>query len=189
MVWKKIAAVAALAALTAACNTVPRDMSVAEYCADGSNAAKDVCKMNVEIDGQKRALSETNMSVHEARNLATRALSKADAAALEAAEARSMASAALARNDNLYCETRTIQKTNIGSCSPGYKVVSCQQTRYTYRAGGLSFLREINDEQCRFNERVLEMQVRCCMAGGAPSEVQERTDTTDARAYTPAPGY
>ena len=34
----------------------------------------------------------------------------------------------------------------------------------------MSILREINDEQCRFNSRVLEMQVRCCaVSGSAPT--------------------
>jgi len=73
-----------------------------------------------------------------------------------------MANAALASIDDLYCETQTIQQTNIGSCPVGLKLMSCTQTRYTFRAGGPSILREINDETCRFHDRVLEMKVRCC---------------------------
>ena len=81
------------------------------------------------------------------------------------------AEAAASSIDNLYCETNTIQKTDTGSCPADFRLMSCTQTRYTTRAGGLSFLREINDESCRFNSRVLEMQVRCCTVASARSTV------------------
>ena len=66
------------------------------------------------------------------------------------------------------------QKTDVGSCEPGYTLMSCTQTRYTTARGGLSILREINDEQCRFNTRVLEMQVRCCATANSAA-VQNAT--------------
>ena len=154
-----LALAAGAALVLSACETVPDDMPVAEYCANPDKATKAICKLNVEIDGQKQALAQTNMTVAEARSLAEQASAKADAAML--------------REDELYCETRTLNRTDIGTCSAGYKVMSCTQTRYTYKAGGLSFLREIDDSHCRFNSKVLEMQVRCCMAGAAakPTEM------------------
>lgn len=161
----KVLMAAVAASFAAACQAIPDDMSVAEYCADESRANKDVCKINVELDGQKRALAETNLTVSQARAVADAATSKAD-------EALSVANAALAREDDVYCETRTMNRTSVGTCSPGYKVVSCTQTRYTTRAGGLSFIREIDDEKCRFNSQVLEVQVRCCMAGASARPVQ-----------------
>ncbi|MEZ5947040.1 MAG: hypothetical protein R3C04_09375 [Hyphomonas sp.] len=78
------------------------------------------------------------------------------------------------RDDSVVCETRTIQQSNVGTCRPGYTVTSCTQTRFTYRAGGPSILREINDQQCRFQDKVLEMQVRCCAnASMAPTPMDE----------------
>jgi hypothetical protein len=155
-------AMAAMAAALGACQSIPEDMTLVEYCADAKKANRDVCKVNVEIDGQKQALAQTNMSVSEARLLASDALSRANAAQASADAAMTKA------NEPLNCETRTLNRTNTGTCSPGYKVVSCTQTRYTTRAGGLSFLREINDVECRFNDKVLEVQVRCCAAGDVP---------------------
>jgi hypothetical protein len=148
---KKILAILAFGALAAGCQTIPKEMTVGQYCANAKHANKDVCKINVEIDGTRKSLAETNMTLSEARAVADKALATANQA--------------LAREDKMFCETRTLNKTNIGSCSPGYTLVSCTQTRFTYRAGGPSIMREINDQQCRFNDRVLELQVRCCHAG------------------------
>jgi hypothetical protein len=169
MTFRTIAVAVALMGMAGACQTIPREMTVAEYCANPKQANKDVCKINVEIDGQRKALASTDMKLSEARAIADSALAKAEQA--------------LAREDAMYCETRTINKTNVGTCAPGYKVVSCTQTRYTTRAGGPSILREINDEQCRFHDRVLEIAVRCCMAGAqaAPTE----TVATPAETETP----
>ncbi|MEM6627294.1 MAG: hypothetical protein AAF719_11380 [Pseudomonadota bacterium] len=152
----------------AGCQSFPSNTTVAEYCADPDNAQEAVCQLNVEIDGQKTALADTNMRLSQARAMADSAQAAADDAAAKADAAMARADSAMLREDQLYCETRTIQKTDTGSCDAGYKLMSCTQTRYTHRAGGLSFLREINDQECRFNSRVLEMQVRCCMAGSAP---------------------
>ena len=90
-------------------------------------------------------------------------------------EAKATAEAALAKTDEMVCETRTVQKSDTGTCRPGYTLTSCTQTRYTTRAGGLSFLREINDAQCRFNDRVLEMQVRCCNTASAAPAPEDDT--------------
>jgi hypothetical protein len=169
MTFRSIAAAVALMALAGACQTIPSEMTVGDYCANAKHANKDVCKINVEIDGQKKALASTDMKLSEARAIADAAMAKADQA--------------LAREDNMFCETRTINKTNVGTCAPGYKVVSCTQTRYTTRAGGPSIMREINDEQCRFHDRVLEIQVRCCMAGAgpAPTEAVAAPPTEEAK--------
>jgi hypothetical protein len=68
-------------------------------------------------------------------------------------------------------------------CREGFTLTSCQQTRYTYRAGGPSILREINDQQCRFHDRVLEMQVRCC--GTASSVPQPADELVEGEATAP----
>lgn len=156
----------ALAAI-AGCQGVPSDVSIADYCASPGRAGEDVCKLNVEIDGQRTALAETNLKLQDARELASQAFSKAADAQGTAETALAMAEEASLREADLSCETRVIQQTNVGTCRAGYSLMSCTQTRYTTRAGGLSFLREINDQQCRFNSQVLEMHVRCCRAGEA----------------------
>jgi len=161
-----IAAVA-LAAGVAACQGIPKEQTVAQYCAVPDHQDEGVCKLKVEIDGQSVALADTDMRLSQARNVA-------DGAATAAAEAKELAAAAMARaeeaankTDDVVCETRTIQNSAIGTCRPGFTLTSCTQTRYTYRAGGMSIMREINDQQCRFNSKVLEMQVRCCAAASS----------------------
>ena len=166
MRMKSILVGSMLAATLAGCATgLPSDMTVAEYCANPDRAAEDVCRLKVEIDGNATALAETNMSLGEARQMADSAIAAANAAQASADAAQSRADAAyyLAEKD-LDCKTTTVQQSNVGTCEPGYTVMGCVQTRYTHRAGGLSFLRELNNEQCRFNSQVLEMQVRCCRA-------------------------
>lgn len=157
-----------------ACMNIPREMTVAEYCANPRKANENVCRLKVEIDGQSVALADTNMRLSEAFRLTAEAQATADSAKADAAAAMAKAEEALARKDPMVCETRTVQKTNIGTCREGYTLTSCTQTRFTYRAGGPSILREINDTQCRFNDRVLEMQVRCC---GTASTVAAPEDT------------
>lgn len=159
-----------LAAALAGCQNIPADTSIADYCANANNADESVCRLKVEIDGNSTALAETNMSLSEARSLADNAIqaaadaqASADEAMAAAAAAQASADAALEQGD-LDCVTNVVQKSDIGTCDPGYTVMGCSQTRYTTRAGGLSFLREVNSEQCRFNSRVLEMHVRCCRA-------------------------
>lgn len=155
-----------------ACMNVPNEMTVAEYCANPKKANENVCRLKVEIDGQSTALASTDMRLADGLKLTANAQATADSAKADAAAAMAKAEAALA--DTMVCETTTVQKSNVGSCREGYTLTSCNQTRYTYRAGGPSILREINDQQCRFNDRVLEMQVRCC---GTASSVPQPADT------------
>ena len=163
-----------LAALSVtACMNIPNEMTVAEYCANPKKANENVCRLKVEIDGQSTALADTNMRLSDAFKLTADAQATADSAKADAAAAMARAEEAMAKTDPMVCETRTLQKTNIGTCREGYTLTSCTQTRYTYRAGGPSILREINDEQCRFHDRVLEMQVRCC---GTASTVSSPED-------------
>jgi hypothetical protein len=172
----KLATGVAIAAGLAGCMSIPKSMTVAEYCGNPSKANENVCRLKVEIDGNSTALADTNMSLNKARMIADtslRAAAQAQAtadAAMNAAgqaydradRAYSLANAAMLKDEDLVCNTRTVQKSAIGTCQPGYTVMGCTQTRYTHAAGGLSFLREVTNEQCRFNSRVLEMQVRCC---------------------------
>jgi len=160
-----------LAGLMAACQS-PDNITVAEYCADPDKAFDNVCQLNVEVNGTKTALADTDVRLKDARSMADSAMfaakgaqTRADEAMHMAEDAMSMAhSAQTAANtiDNLHCETNTINQTDTGSCPANFRLMSCTQTRYTHRAGGLSILREIDDKSCRFNTRVLEMKVRCC---------------------------
>jgi hypothetical protein len=163
MTLKLCASAIVLALAAAACQQIPKDMTVAEYCANANNTNKDVCKINVEIDGQRRSLAQTNMTLAEARAVADDALSRA-----KAAQATADAAQAAVQKAQLTCETKTIQRQKSGSCSPGYKLLSCTQTRYTFRAGAPSIMRQISDDGCRFQDQVLEMQVRCCAVGEVP---------------------
>lgn len=193
-----------LVASLGACMSIPRDMSVGEYCSDARNSYENVCRLNVEIDGNRTALSQTNMSLNEARRVADGALrtanqalgvgtealgvaGRAEVTANQALQTANSNSSRLSLED-MTCETRTLQKTNIGSCRPGYRVMSCTQTRFTYRAGGMSIMREIDDEKCRFQDRVLEMQVRCCaMASKAPNAYNQTIDYGQPDVRRPAP--
>lgn len=164
-----------------ACMNIPREQTVAEYCANPNKANENVCRLKVEIDGTSTALADTNMRLSDAFKLTADAQATADSAKADAAAAMSRANAAYDKDDSMVCETRTIQKTNVGTCREGYTLTSCSQTRYTFRAGGPSILREINDEQCRFNDRVLEMQVRCCgTASSVPQPADDLVEGEDA---------
>lgn len=166
--------------MLAACETPFRNgQTVADYCANPNNANRSVCQLSVEINGTRTALAETDLKLSEARQIADSATAAAANAQLTADKAVDMASAALNSADDLYCETHTINQTNIGTCPANLKVMSCTQTRYTYRAGGPSILREIDDEKCRFHDRVLEMRVRCCnVSNNGPSTASFADDTT-----------
>lgn len=159
-----------LALTLGGCMTIPTDMSVSDYCANPAKANESVCRLKVEIDGNATAIADTNMSLNEARTFAASAMSAAESAQSSADRAQDTANRALSlgqtamlKEEDLICKTRVVQQSSIGTCEAGYTVMGCTQTRYTHRAGGLSFLREVNNEQCRFNSQVLEMQVRCCM--------------------------
>lgn len=170
--YKKVIAATMLAGVMAACQSSD-NISVADYCADPDKAWDNVCQLNVEINGTKTALASTDLKLNEARSIASSALNAAgraqttaDAAQVTASSAQATAnearSLALSSIDDLHCETLTINQTNTGSCPANYRLMSCTQSRYTHRSGGLSILRDINDQTCRFNDRVLEMKVRCC---------------------------
>jgi hypothetical protein len=161
------------AAGTTACQQIPDQITVVEYCSNPNNLNKDVCKVNVEIDGQKKALATTNMNLSQARQIADSAMSKANNAQSTADQALQQASAAASKDTNLNCETKTIQHSKSGACAPGLKLLSCTQTRYTLKAGAPSILRKVSDEGCTFNDKVLEMQVRCCVVGPMPPEPTE----------------
>ena len=160
----------AVALALGGCASMPNGMTVGEYCANPDKANEAVCQLKVEIDGQSTALADTNMSLSKAQRMAGDAMSAAQSAQASANSAQDTANRALSlgqsamlKEEDLICKTNVIQQSKIGTCEPGYTVMGCTQTRYTTRAGGLSFLREVNSEQCRFNSQVLEMHVRCCM--------------------------
>ena len=182
---KYLAGAGALLALSA-CNTLSANQSVADYCANPDNSGEAVCRLKVEIDGNSTAIADTNMKVGEAMNLAASAEDAAAAAAADAAAAQATADEALSKANSaleggdLDCMTQTINQSDTGTCPADYTLVACTQTRYTTRAGGLSFLRELSDEQCRFNSQVLEMDVRCCRAAA---------ETAGSSMSTPASGY
>ena len=178
MNFKVLVAAAVMGLAAAACQQIPEDMTVVEYCSNPDNVNKDVCKVNVEIDGQKRALSETNMSLSQARQIADNALSKANAAQASADAAKAAADAAMTQAA-FNCETKTVSRSKVGACGTGYKVQSCVQTRFTYSAGAPSILREINDDGCRFNDQVLEMQIRCCTTGPKPQPTEAAAPVTE----------
>jgi hypothetical protein len=103
-----------------------------------------------------------------------------------AQRAQSTADQAMGRQ--IVCVTRTMNRTRVGSCDPGYTLTGCTQTRFTRRAGGMAILRSVSDTECRYNSQVLEVQVRCCamgpnpppatmVSGQAPPEPQEPQPT------------
>ncbi len=111
MSLKIIAAIAAAAMAmgASACQAIPDDMTVAQYCAQPDKTKTDICKINVEIDGQQRALADTNMSLAQARTIADSALARAnsaqasaDAAMTAATEAKTLAA--------FNCTTTTVNK-------------------------------------------------------------------------------
>lgn len=184
MTCKKILAGTLLAGMLAACQS-SEYVSVADYCADADRADENVCQLNVEINGTRTALADTDMKLSQARAMANTALSaasraqtSADRAQAVANDARSLASAALSNVDDLVCQTNTLNKTDTGTCPANYRLMSCTQTRYTTRAGGLSFLRDINDQSCRFNARVLEMKVQCCTVATNRQQTNYSTPVT-----------
>lgn len=149
-----------LTALVPACANRSGDQTVAAYCADPSRAREDVCEVQASVDETRVTLGER---IAQTLGIANDARSRAD-------RAQSTADTALATTNatELTCVTRTLRNQQTGTCDPGYTLTACSQTRFTTSAGGLSILREVNDERCRFNTRVLEMQVRCCYAGPTP---------------------
>lgn len=160
-----IFAVVALASLATACANRTGDQTIAEWCgADANRADTDICKQHADTQTLGGRIAEVF-------GIANRAQSTADQA--------------MARN--LTCVTRTLNRTQTGSCDPGYTLTGCTQTRYTSRAGGMAILRSINDTECRYNSRVLEVQARCCAMGPNPPPATMINDTTPPEPQTPAP--
>jgi hypothetical protein len=162
-----------LAAVATACATGHTgDKTVAEYCADAKHANTDTCKVQVGVDVNTKEIASV-------RTLASDAGTKADAA-MKAAEA------ANARQDGVFCETRTIRYSQTGACSAGYTLVSCTQSRYWAKAGGQSIMREIDDSQCKYATKILEMKVRCCMVGAQASPKSEPLEEGGRKKAEPA---
>jgi hypothetical protein len=147
----KLLALAALALVVSGCATRTGDRTLAEYCAVERNQNHDLCKVHRDIEGTRTTLGDRIQNV---LGVANRAQTTADQA--------------LAREDQMTCVTRTLRNTAEGTCDAGYQLTGCTQTRFTYRAGGMSIMREINDTRCRYQGQVLEMQVRCCHVGASP---------------------
>lgn len=153
-----IAALAATAALASACANRTGDASIAEYCAaDEGRANHDICKQNRDLEGVRVSLGQR----------IDRAQATADQAMVR----------------QLNCTTRTMNNVNSGSCENGAILTACTQTRYTRRAGGMAILRSVSDTECRYNGRVLEVQVRCCTVGDPITQ----TNVTAPQESTPAP--
>ncbi|MBC7770288.1 MAG: hypothetical protein H7124_16020 [Phycisphaerales bacterium] len=165
-----IIAAAALALLTGACANRTGDMTIAQWCsADPGRTNTDICKQHVDTEEVRSSLGQR---ISEVFGVANRAQQTADQA--------------MARD--VRCVTRTLDRTRAGTCDPGYTLTGCTQTRFTRNAGGMAILRSVSDTECRFNNQVLEVQVRCCAMGPnlppatmvsdtAPPEPQTRQPT------------
>lgn len=164
-----ILAAAALAMLATACANRTGDTTIAEWCAaDAGRANTDICKQHADTENVRTSLGERIAGV---LGVANRAQSTADQA--------------MARN--MVCVTRTLNRTRSGTCDPGYTLAGCTQTRYGAQAGGMAIMRSINDTECRFNGRVLEVQVRCCAMGPNPPPATQVRDTQPPAPQTPQP--
>lgn len=144
-----ILAAGALALLATACANRTGDQTIAQYCSVENRADQDICKQHRDTEEVRTSLGSRIAEVFGVAN-------------------RAQATADQAMTRNISCVTRTMNRTQTGSCDPGYTLTGCTQTRYTTRAGGMAILRSINDTECRYNSRVLEVQVRCCAMGPNP---------------------
>lgn len=164
-----ILAAAALALFAGACANRTGDMTIADWCAaDSGRANTDICKQHADTEQVRTGLGDRIAGV---LGIANRAQSTADQA----------------MGRNVVCVTRTLNRTRTGTCDPGYSLTGCTQTRYTERAGGLAILRAINDSECRYNARVLEVQVRCCAMGPNPPPATMVRDTPAPAPQAPQP--
>lgn len=157
--------VAAFATLTSACANRTGDLTIAEYCADPGRENYDICKQHRDTEGVRVSLGDRIAEVFGVAN-------------------RAQATADQAMTRQLSCSTRTLRNRQVGTCENGATLTACTQTRYTTRAGGMAILRSISDSECRYNARVLEMQVRCCTVG---DPITQTTDVGPARQTNPAP--
>ena len=163
-----VIAAAAMALFAAGCANRTGDMTIAEYCADTSHENFDMCKQHRDTEEVRTSLGQRIAEV----------FGRAD-------HAQQTADAAMARN--ITCVTRTLRRTQTGTCDAGYTLTGCTQTHYTSRAGGMAIVRSINDTECRFNSRVLEVQVRCCAMGPNPPPATMVSDTPAPATPPPPP--
>jgi hypothetical protein len=164
-----IVAVCALGLLAAGCANRTGDQTIAEWCqADASRANTDICKQHADTEEVRTSLGGR---IADVLGLANHAQATADQA--------------MARN--VVCVTRKMRRVNAGTCDPGYTLTSCTQTHYGRRAGGMAILRTINDSECHYNQRVLEVQVRCCAMGPNPPPATMVSDTAPPAPQTPPP--
>ncbi|HCK83766.1 MAG TPA: hypothetical protein DHW63_04395 [Hyphomonadaceae bacterium] len=164
-----IFAAAALALVATACANRTGDMTISDWCAaDSGRANTDVCKQHADTENVRSSLGDR---IAGALGIANRAQSTADQA--------------MARN--MVCVTRTLNRTRTGTCDPGYTLAGCTQTRYGTQAGGMAIMRSISDTECRFNTRVLEVQVRCCAMGPNPPPATQVRATQPPQPETPQP--
>jgi hypothetical protein len=167
---------AAFAALAlTGCNHALKNTQLSEYCSNEKNADTDLCALNGEFTKDRQAIAAAQSSADSAGRAAAAAQSTANSAQTAANEANAKV---------VNCSTKTIRKTQTGSCDAGYTLVGCTQTHYTTRAGGMAIMRSIDSTECKYNARVLEVQVRCC-AVGAPGSMP--ASTTPAPTSSPRP--
>jgi hypothetical protein len=160
-----IVAVCALGLLAAGCANRTGDQTIAEWCAaDASRANTDICKQHADTETLSSRIADVFGVAHHAQDTADQAMAR-----------------------NVVCVTRTMRRVNAGTCDPGYTLTSCTQTHYGRRAGGMAIMRTINDSECRYNARVLEVQVRCCAMGPNPPPAPMVSDTTPPAPQTPPP--
>jgi hypothetical protein len=159
----------AFSLLAAGCADRTGDQSIADWCgANASRANTDICKQHADTEGVRTSLGQR---IAETLGIANHAQSTADQAMTR----------------NVMCVTRTLNRVNAGSCDPGYTLTSCTQTHYTTHAGGVAILRSINDTECHYNTRVLEVQVRCCAMGPNPPPATMVRDQAPPAPQQPQP--
>ncbi len=171
----KFAAAAFLLTALGGCSALRGELlqgaALEDYCAIEANSRKDLCAVNGGINDAKGESRRAVALSGEAKTAAERAQATADRALVNSESALAGGAGA----GQLQCETRTLQRQTTGACQQGYTLVSCHQSRYTYRAGRPSILRDISDTQCRFAAPVLEMKVRCCQ-GVATAGISPRPE-------------
>lgn len=138
-----------LSLLAAGCDRTG-DQTIADWCAASPNRANtDICKQHADTEQVRTSLGQR---ISETLGIANHAQATADQA----------------MSRNVVCVTRTLRRVRSGSCDAGYSLTSCTQTHYGRRAGGMAIMRSISDTECRYNQRVLEVQARCCAMGPNP---------------------
>jgi hypothetical protein len=167
-----ILAATILSLLAVGCANRTGDMTIAEWCArnQADRYDTDICKQHRDTEGVRVGLGQR---IAEVLGIANNAQATADRA--------------MARQ--ITCVTRTLNHTRTGSCDPGYALTGCTQTRYSTRAGGMAIQRAVNDSECHFSSRVLEMQVRCCAMGPnpPPATMVRNTAPPTPAVYRPPP--